>query len=123
MAKKSAEAGPQMQPQNPPAPVRHKRPEWVLFQTKGRCYAEGVFLEDSGMTLKLSPRGAFLQRNNKNLEIHPDNTGEIPVLPDGAPADTKSPAYREFVNAFAAELETGDPIVGAAPKGLTLIKQ
>lgn len=98
------------------------------FTAKGRCYVEGVLLEDAGQTITLSPAASYRQRNNRNLELV---SGVIPVLPEDGPQkpgkDAPFSERQEFVayetSFIENHLDDSDPLVGAAPGGLKLIKQ
>lgn len=143
MARKSAEAGPVMQPPKPkqtPAQARRARVGWCKFVAKGRCYVEGALLEASEQEITLSPAASYRSRNNRNLDLV---DGQIPEMPEDAPKIPEFPparpgrkatkeereAYAAYETAVAYEkdfidgLEDGDPKVGEAPVDLRLIKQ
>lgn len=122
MAKQSKEvvAGPVMsKPRVDPAERAKKvRAGWCKFQSKGRAYIEGAFLEDAEQEISLSPAASFRQRNNRNIVLL---EGEVPVR-ESVTGETKEQA-READEIFLEDLEDGDPRVGPAPGGLKLIKQ
>ncbi len=97
------------------------------FIAKGRCYVEGVLLEDADQTITLSPAASYRQRSNRNLELV---EGEIPTLPEDGPDRPGKDAplhekkqYAIYESSFVDSLDDSDPLVGAAPGGLKLIKQ
>lgn len=125
----NAKPEPKAAPDKQPHKLVEKKPRagWCKFKSKGRSYVEGAMLEDADQEISLSPAGSYRQRNNKNLELV---EGEIPVLPEDAPARpnkndsvTVRREFTEYETSFIDALEDGDPRVGAAPGGLKLIKQ
>lgn len=96
------------------------KPGWCKFQSRARCYVEGVLLEDAEQEITLSPAGSYRQRNSKVLYLL---EGEVPVfeLPDGMEKGSEDAKLAEAT--FVDDLDDGDPKVGPARKDLTLIKQ
>ncbi len=115
MAKRQPpEANPQMprREEEPPrrAPGQKKvRVGWCKFEAKRRSFIEGILLEGPEQVITLSPAASYRVKDNKSLLLL---SGEIPVKPK----DMNS-------HDFLEDLEDGDPVVGAPPVDLKLIKQ
>ncbi len=95
-------------PRRNPAEKKSKA-GWCKFVAKCRCTIEGVLLEGPEHSIELSPAASYRIRKNKNLKLI---EGEVPVCPDNV-----------NVLDFIEDLDESDPIVGAAPVDLKLIKQ